>query len=116
MRQCAHLKLIKSPRSRFKFALVFEGEFLSRSDADAGQLRANFSFFRSGRSRLQCEVEMVEEAGLDRFLVDLGEVDGRGRGLMQIRRERLHFVTVLDLHDVRHVLRVEELGAVRVIR
>ena len=82
---------------------VFEVKFLSRADPEAGQLRADFLLFRAGGSELQREAEVVKEAGLDHFLVNLGEVDGRsrlGRGLAQIVRERLHLVAGLDLDHV----------------
>src|SRR5208283_5050528 len=94
---------------------VFKVEFLSRADADAGKLRANLLFFRRGGSELQGEVEILEKVRLDRVLVNRREVDGwrRGRrGLMQIRRERLHVVAVLNLDHVRHVVRVEKLRAI----
>src|SRR5213082_1065891 len=94
---------------------VFESEFLSRFDAEAGQLFSYFLLLRFGGSELKREGEVVKEAGLNHFFINLGEINGRWcrwRGLFQILGERLNFVASLNLDHIRHVLRVKELGAV----
>src|SRR6266480_4238399 len=83
-----------------------EVEFLSGFDAEVGQLFSYFLLLRFGGSELEREGEVVKEAGLNQFLVDLREVDSRGgrwRGLVQILGERLNFVTSLNLDHVRPV-------------
>src|SRR5438093_13686556 len=55
----------------------FEVENLSRSYAEASQLRPDLLFFRPRRCELQREVEIFEEVRLDQLFVDLGEIDGR---------------------------------------
>src|SRR5207249_4274147 len=77
---------------------VFEREVLSRFDAKAGQFFSDFLFFRTGGSELEREGEVVKEAGLNQFLINLGEVNGRRcrwRRLLQILGERLNFVASL---------------------
>src|SRR6185437_2530758 len=90
-----------------------EIESLSRSDAEASQFLTGRYFLGSGGSELERKIEIVEEVRLHELTVDLREVDGRrGRGLLEKGREGLRFVTGLDLNHVRHVRRVEELGAI----
>src|SRR6266849_4620534 len=70
---------------------------------------------RPRRGELQGEVEILEEVRLHHLLVDLGEIDGRGRrwrGLLEEGRQWLHLVARLDLDYVRHIGRIEELRAI----
>ena len=94
---------------------ILEVKLLVRTHADAGQLRSDFLFLRSRGSELESEVEIVEEVRLYHFLVDLWEIDlrrGGWSGLLEESRKRLSLVAGLDLFDVWHISRVEELGAV----
>src|SRR5439155_3486628 len=52
-----------------------EVELLSRANAKASELRPDLLLFRTGRSELQLEVEVIKEAGLGQFLVNLREID-----------------------------------------
>src|SRR5439155_5324884 len=69
-----------------------EVEFLSRFDAELGELRADLLFLRLGGRELEREGEAVKEAGLHHFLINLweGECWCRGCGrLLRICREGL---------------------------
>src|SRR5207253_82926 len=75
-------------------------ELLSRFNAETGKPCADFLFLRLGGGELERESEVVKEAGLNHFLINLGEIKGRGcrrRGWFQILGERLNVLAGLDL-------------------
>jgi len=56
---------------------LVEVEGLAGADADLRELGANVLLVRSGRGKLQGEVETFDETALHEILGDLGEVDER---------------------------------------
>ena len=56
---------------------LVEVEGLAGADADLRELGANVLLVRSGRGKLQGEVETFDETALHELLGDLGEVDER---------------------------------------
>ena len=91
-----------------------EGKLLAGGDANGAKSLALGGFFRHGRAELQQEIQERREVSLERSISEFWKIDRRGRcgrRLVQERRERRHFIALLDLFHVGHVRGIEELCA-----
>ncbi|MNF98142.1 hypothetical protein D3C84_809950 [compost metagenome] len=93
---------------------VLEFEAATGAYADAGQLRPDRLVLSRWRHILQRGRQVLEEVGLDALRGGRHESNLRRsgrRGLMEEGGQRLDLVSRLHLLDIRHVGRIEQLGA-----